>query len=296
MYNFYDNKNKKLISFDDNLVIEKSLDLNCTDDFCIDDKGFALLSAINDERTPIKLNDNVLVVGRAKIKTLPNRLININKDFDNEVTIKIDNLREAAKFISNNQVKSVLCGVCVNQEGSIAATDGFKVYFLDNGGNFDKSVILEGNLTKEICKYSGECQVSYNENTIRAIVNGAVIYGKIIVGKYPDIRRIINLPEFSLKRSFDINNLKEIIEIGKLVGDSVKVYINDNTITFEGDNEYAAAFDGNFKVYMTLEFLNLIVNFLSDSNNDYSFYYIDNAKPLKFVKYNKNVVILPLVK
>ena len=238
----------------------------------------------------------MLVVGRAKIKTLPNRPVNVNKNFDNGVIIKIDDLKEAARYISNNQTKSVLCGVCVNQEGSIAATDSFKVYFLDNGGNFDKSVILEGNLTKEICKYSGDCHISYNENTIKATVSGAVIYGRIIVGRYPDIRRILALSEFSKQENFDINKLKDIIEVGKLVGDNVKVDIHDNTITFEGDNEYTSSFDGNFKVYMTLEFLNLVVNFLSDANDDYSFYYIDEAKPLKFVKGNKNIVVLPLRK
>lgn len=293
MLNYYDSKNKKLISFDDTLVIEKKTDFNSDRDFCIDDKGFKLLEALFTKDKQIEFQDNLLVIDKAKIKTLQDKPVKINDDFENEITIKIDLLNEAYNFVSKNQTKSVLTGVYVNVLGTITATDSFKLYSYDLGES-NNGVIIDSILIKEISKYSGNCIISYNENTIKCQINDDItIYGRVILGQYPKVSSILNLNDY-VNHTFYAMKLKDAIEIGKLVGDNILVKFENENVKFIGENEYTKEIGTDFNITLSLEHLNIALNCIDTA---FDFYYINEIKPVKFVIGGcKNIVLLPIRK
>ena len=98
------------------------------------------------------------------------------------------------------------------------------------------------------------------------------------------------------KINLNKEELKNKVEIGKLVnGTDVTVLINNNEITFTGDNEYTTEFDSkNLSIYMKLDNL---VNALSVLNKDEILLsHLGDKKPIMFYEDNKTILVLPIRK
>lgn len=290
-------KNNYLYKFDENIIIEKPYYANKIE-VCIDEAGFNLFDKL--DKSKAKVEDNLLKIGKTKIKTFEKQLPNFNYNFDNGFEINLNIIKEAIKFTDSKGLKAVLSGVYVNELGTIIATDSFKLYHYDKGKS-NNGVILSKELVSEIVKYAGKrALLSFNKTNAHIYIldddgNEIRISGRLINAQYPNVDQLIK-KDYNNLIALDKNKLKNIIEIGKLVGgDAITVYINNNEITFTGDNEYTCEFNSkNLNVYMKLD--NLVNTLNSLSKNELLINYTENIKPLAFYEDNKTIIVLPMRK
>lgn len=291
-------KNNKLYKFDENIIIEKDYQANNIE-VCIDEAGFNLFDKL--DKSKAKVEDNLLKVGKTKIKTFEKQLPNFNYDFslDCEFEIDLNILKEASKFTDVKGLKAVLSGVYINNLGTITATDSFKLYHY-NKGKSEKSVILSKELLNEVIKYANcKAAITFNKSNAQIIINNndeiVKITGRLINSQYPNVDSLIQ-KDYNNLIALEKDKLKNAIEIGKLVGgDDISVYINNNEITFTGDNEHTCEIDSkNLDVYMKLDNLINVINVLN--KNELLVNYTGNIKPLAFYEDNKTVIVLPMRK
>ncbi len=290
-------KNNKLYKFDENIIIEKSYYANKIE-VCIDESGFALFDKLNKNKA--KVEDNLLKVGKTKIKTFEPQLPNFNYDFDLDCEFGIDLniIKEASKFADGKGLKPVLSGVYVNNLGTITATDSFKLYHYDKGKS-EKGVILSKELVSEIIKYAGcGAMIRFNKSNAQVIIfdenhNQVVIMGRLVNAEYPNIDNLVK-KDYSNLVALNKEELKNKVEIGKLVnGDGITVYIANNEITFTGDNEYTSEFDSkNLNIYMRLDNLVNALNVLNENNILIS--HQGDKKPIMFYEKEKTIIVLPI--
>lgn len=288
-------KDNKLYKFDENIIIEKPYYANNIE-VCIDESGFALFDKLNKDKA--KVEDNLLKVGKTKIKTFEKQLPNFNYNFDNEFEIDLNIIKEASKFTDSKGLKVVLSGIYVNDLGTIIGTDSFKLYHYDKGKS-ENGVILSKELVSEIIKYAGKRAVlAFNKSNAHINIlddNGEDIRitGRLINAQYPNVDQLVKR-DFNNLVSLDKEELKNIVEIGKLVnGTDVTVLINNNEITFTGDNEYTTEYDTkNLNIYMRLDNL---VNVLSVLNkNEIILSHSGDKKPIMFYENEKTILVLPI--
>ena len=290
-------KNNNLYKFDENIIIEKPYYANEIE-VCIDESGFALFDKLNKDKA--KVEDNLLKVGKTKIKTFEAQLPNFNYDFslDCEFEIDLNIIKEASKFTDSKGLKPVLSGVYVNNLGTITATDSFKLYHYDKGKS-EKGVILSKELVNEIIKYAGcGAMIRFNKSNAQVIIfdenhNQIVIMGRLVNAEYPNVDNLVK-KDYSNLVALNKEELKNKVEIGKLVnGDGITVYIADNEITFTGDNEYTSEFDSkNLNIYMRLDNLVNALNVLNENNILIS--HQGDKKPIMFYEKEKTILVLPI--
>lgn len=288
-------KDNKLYKFDENIIIEKPYYANEIE-VCIDENGFALFDKLNKDKA--KVEDNLLKVGKTKIKTFEYNLPNFNYNFENGFEIDLNIIKEASKFIDSKGLKAVLSGIYVNDLGTITATDSFKLYHYDKGKS-ENGVILSKELVNEIIKYANcKAILKFNKSNAQVIINDdvdnlTVITGRLINAQYPNVDQLVKR-DYSNLVTLNKEKLKNIVEIGKLVnGSDITVYINNNEITFTGDNEYTAEFDcKNLDIYMRLDNL---VNVLSVLNEkDILLSHLGDKRPIMFYENEKTILVLPI--
>lgn len=284
-------KNNKLLKFDENIIIEKEYYANNIE-VCVDESGFALFDKLNKDKA--KVEDNLLKVGKTKIKTFEYNLPNFNYDFteENEFEIDINIIKEASKFTDKKGLKPVLSGVYVNNLGTIIGTDSFKLYYYDKGKS-DKSVILASEFVNEIVKYSNEkAKVRFNKSNVQVVFlnNKTIITGRLINAQYPNVEQILKANEQNCT-TFDKETFLEIAEIGKLVNGNATVLFENNEVIFSGDNEYNQEFKCDFTFWCSLDYL---LNGLSVFNENPTVFY--NNHVFKFVVGNKTLIILGMRK
>ena len=216
--------------------------------------------------------------------------------FDNEYTssfeLDLNILKEASKFADKRNLKPTLTGVYVNDLGTIIATDSFKVYQYYKGES-NKYVVLSPELVSELIKLNNDnCILQFNQTSAQVILeNETKITGRLLNGQYPNVNNLIKQYETN---SIDFNKqefLKQA-EIGKLCNGEITIEINDNELTFKGDNEYTCEFKSNFNTYLNLEYIMLALNVLSNP----TLYYNGENKPLLFEEDNKKVLIMTMKK
>lgn len=292
-------KQNRLYKFDENIIIEKPYYANEIE-VCIDESGFALFDKLNKDKA--KVEDNLLKVGKTKIKTFEAQLPNFNYDFDLDCEFEIDLniIKEASKFTDSKGLKPVLSGVYVNNLGTITATDSFKLYHYDKGKS-EKGVILTKELVNEIIKYAGKRAVlEFNKSNAHINIldddgEDIRITGRLINAQYPNVDQLVK-KDYSNLVTLNKEELKNKVEIGKLVnGDGITVYIANNEITFTGDNEYTSEFDSkNLNIYMRLDNLVNALNVLNENNILIS--HQGDKKPIMFYEKEKTILVLPIRK
>lgn len=290
-------KNNKLYKFDENIIIEKSYYANEIE-VCIDESGFALFDKLNKDKA--KVEDNLLKVGKTKIKTFEYNLPNFNYNFDNEFEIDLNVIKEASKFTDAKGLKAVLSGIYVNDLGTIIGTDSFKLYHY-NKGKSENGVILSKELVTEIIKYANcKAILRFNKSNAQVIINDEnhnqiVITGRLINAQYPNVENLVKR-DYSNLIQLNKNELKNIVEIGKLVnGTDITVLINNNEITFTGDNEYNTDFDTkNLDILMRLDNLTNVLSVLN--KDEILLSHLGDKKPIMFYEDEKTILVLPIRK
>lgn len=298
--NYYFTQNK-LIAYNNNVVEETIIDYNFENPFCLDESSYKLFQALNKKN--VKLENGVLVVGRSKLKLLNSKPPLFSKEFNSCFKLNINKLKEASKFVSKSDERPSLTGVFISDNGSILATDSFKIYcYREENSDIKNGVTITSDLVKELCKYNGEeCDMYFNNQVASVKVNeNTTITGRLINGNYPILNSLL---AFGNKEPliFDQDKLGDIIKLGDLLkGESRKIVFNNNTVTitdFENlGDEIVEELETNLEELLCLSFENLkiIMNVLGKNCS----VYIENSKkPITFTNENDDTlcIVMPMI-
>lgn len=288
----YTIKNNYLYKYNNNIIIQSDFESNnieCT----VDENGFKLLNKIVEDgkKHHFEVSNNKLIIdGKAKIATKESQLPTFDLDFTYNVNINLKNLQDAANFVDDS---GTFGGVFVNVDGSIFATNRFKLYLINNG--FSKvGVILSPEFLKSI-DYKNDEMVGlhFNKKYSCIILKDKKITSRLIDGEYPieAIQRV--LTEESQVVNFDKENYLKLANIGKLCGNDTYIVLKKNKISFEGDNTYTDDLNCEIEKFNAYEkdFTSIIKLF-----DKITVKYTSELKPLFFEEGNKKVMLSAMKK
>lgn len=314
-YNYFKKEQQgcTLISFSEKkrVVIECRLEeFEIEQDFCIDDKAINMLVSLQPINS-IKV-DNLFIIkskkGTYKAKLLDKKPINIVKNFENKVVVENDRLLKASKFVSDNETRPVLCGVCVTAFGDLYASDSYKAYrYLARDVIIDNysSIIVPKDFIELICKECGaNIEIEYNSNMCCVTQNNISYISPLIEGKFPKIDSLYNIKSKGNKLVFDLQDFFDKINIAKQVGNdlankNIALLFENNKLTAIGDDEFEADLVNireNFDYSFTLVLSNFanIISCIDQNEKFIEMSYIESVKPI-FIEDNKNeILVLPI--
>lgn len=282
-------KGDKLIAFTESLNIESRNKYIQDEEFCIDENGYNLLTAINPKSVK-KIDGQLVLDGKTKIKLLDKKPIDFDDSFDTELFIDLDKLKVAAPFAEQkNTNRPILQGVYVNSNGTIIASDSFKVYLYDNGES-DDYVVLDKDLVKEICKYTGLQLFRYNKTIAQVFIEDLeiTITGRLYQGVFPNIYALVK--QYAASNTSYVlinkNDFDKHMNIAKYIqGNSKVCKLENKTISVYDYVDESDVYVNDLQTESNIDF-NFILNFdqlkLSTScfTNDVCLLFADQTHPV----------------
>lgn len=314
-YNYFKKEEKgcTLISFSEkkrNVIECKLEEFEIEQDFCIDDKALNMLVSLQPINS-IKV-DNLFIIkskkGTYKAKLLDKKPINIVKNFEHKVVVESNRLLKASKFVSDNDSRPILCGVCITENGDLYASDSYKAYrYLASGVASENcsSIVVLKDFIELICKECDEnIEIEYNSNMCCVTQNNISYISPLIEGKFPKIDSLYNIKSKGNKLVFDLQDFLDKLNIAKQVGNdlsnkNIALLFENNKLTAIGDDEFEADLVNireNFDYSFTLVFSNFanIISCIDQNEKFIEMSYIESVKPI-FIEDNKNeILVLPI--
>lgn len=204
-----------ITSFNNECVISKRTSIVSTDEqgeFCINPKDLGnILKTIRDEETSLAVKDTTCDIihskGLLSLPVLPaSDFPTPSKDEDaKSVQVSagglLKALKNALKYVDNNEIRPVLTGVYIEAEGnkiSFAASDSHKLFFDEletREGTTEKvdGILPSMAIPAVLSALNGEESVNvlFGEKNIMIRASDTKIQCRKIVGRYPNIRSVI---------------------------------------------------------------------------------------------------------
>ncbi|WP_318493447.1 DNA polymerase III subunit beta [Photobacterium leiognathi] len=150
----------------------------------------------------------IVRVGRSRyqLATLPATEYPTTQDFTPDSFISISAVKmktmldSVSSAMANQDVRYYLNGVFMSLSGqgvTTVATDGHRMAIAEYHCDLDaseNSIILPKKCVLELAKLlntDSACSISFNQNSIKVEVDSVVFVSKLIDGKYPDVKRLI---------------------------------------------------------------------------------------------------------
>lgn len=299
----YSYSNKNTIT-----IVAELPDFDIPHDFFVDDKAINMLNLL----APIKSIDidNVCMSikgakGKYKARFIEGNVIAPNMNLENSITVDVERLKIASKFVSTNDTRPVLTGVNIKSDNSIYATDSYMAYRY-----ISKQTVSEENANVEIVihksfidyissLYNDKVQIFFNENTCMVKKDNISYVSRLLEGKYPDINRIYNGVKKLNKIVYDVKDLNEKLNIASILDFSSKycvVNFKNNTMNVKAENPYDAEIDVTYeKDYEYNIALPRLKAVLSNLQNDKMILdFEDNFKQLYIEENGNEFVLLPM--
>lgn len=314
-YNYFKKEEQgcTLISFSEKkrFVIECRLeDFDIEQDFCIDDNAINMLLTLQPIIS-IKV-DNLFIIkskkGTYKAKLLDKKPINIVKNFEHKVVVESSRLLKASKFVSDNDSRPILCGVCITENGDLYASDSYKAYrYLASGVVSENcsSIVVLKDFIELVCKECDEnIEIEYNSNMCCVTQNNISYISPLIEGKFPKIDSLYDIKSKGNKLVFDLQDFLDKLNIAKQVGNdlsnkNIALLFENNKLTAIGDDEFEADLVNireNIDYRFTLVFSNFanIISCIDQNEKFIEMSYIEGVKPI-FIEDDKNeILVLPI--
>ena len=234
------------------IIVARLDDFEIPHDFFVDDKAINMINLLSPIKS-IKIDDNCMTIKGAKgsykarfiegIITLP------NLNFNDYVSIEMDRLKIANKFVSTKDTRPILTGVNVNLNGNICATDSYMAYRYISGKTIEESKSGKSiTIHKSFIDYIGslfdkEVDIYFNENTCMVSKENVYYISRLLSGIYPDIDRIYNSVKKLTKITFDVKDLNEKLSIASILdfsSDYCVINFKNNTLNVKAENPYNA--------------------------------------------------------
>lgn len=305
LYSYSIKSNMIIVCELDNFEIENS--------FCVDNKALEMLKVLSpiDE---IVVNKNFIIKskkGSYKAKLIENNMFRKpTMNFQYGFKADLSRLKIASKFCAKTDKKPILTGVNVNSNGDINATDSFVAYRYVNGENVGVEIVsitIPSDFIDFISKITNEntINIDFNNNICMIQIDNIKYINNLLEGNYPNLSRIFESKYSASLFEFNINELKEKVEIAKNVGANkdmpIYITIANDTFIANGNNDFSGElnvvnndrFEYTFTI--SLDYLSDVLVCLKD-NEKMELRYNGSVRPI-FIEENGNeFLILPVRK
>lgn len=211
-------KNEKIIDFMVSPVFEFITELKML---------FDIVKKLNEDLIELALDKNKLIIKQKKLKyTLPlMEKDNFPKyDFTTNDSVKINTesflnaVDKVIHAVGNNDTRAVLNEIYLdNENGTIAATDSFRLGIAKSALNTKENILLSTRLVNEIKHFKNnefELMVETKDSRVMKIKNdNLIITSRVVEGVYPSYARLI--PE-SFTQEIEVNKNELINAIDRL--------------------------------------------------------------------------------
>ena len=278
------------------------------------DRDFAILGTTLDmtrKLAPVKsveIKDEQFIIksakGTFKGKLLSETLPMYNLSVKNEIKANLKALKVLSGFTSINGRKPILDGINLKSDGTMVATDSFKLARYKNietVQNQDSITIpktfvdlIKSEITDE------EVILKYNDNTVILEKDNITYVSGLLAGAYPSVDRLFQ--PSSLTIEYDTHTLKEVISLSKNVGIDnngekyLSLTFDSGKIIAEGVSTFETNIDDNKEEYtftIQADVLELVLNNINDETIQIG--YTAYNKPLQIENNNIDYLLLPIV-
>lgn len=314
-YNIF--KKDRIYTFDQSaeVVVVTQLSESIGDlSFGIDAKSFDLIKKLNEPTITFKEDTNSLVIkdnrGRFTAKTYQKELPIFNLENMTSVSVKLSTLKKARAFTSKVNTRPILTSVKLDENGVVISTDTFSFYRYSNGQEIkpDPRSINIPNTFIDLLSLENkdeEIEINYNEQCLMVKKQNIVYIGRLIVGEFPNLSRVINY-HGNQKISFDYERLSELtkfstsnVGVSKENNAKILIKLENNHLVVKGEslfesdiecdyeNEYRLVFDSSL-------FERLTNVFEQTGNKTISIGIGGEIEPLVLELENEKVIITPI--
>lgn len=299
IYN-YSNKNKDAIT-----IIE--LDCEIERDFAVSGSTLEMVRKLAP--ATVELKENKLVIkgkkGTFKGSLIEQQVLVPNTNLENTIKVNVKALKVLSEFVADNEKKPVLCGVNITSNGTMVATDSFKLarYLSSNSQNEDASItipkafvdLIKNEITED------EVELSYNSNSVIFKKDNITYVSTLIAGAYPNVERIF-VNNFVENITFNVDALKENIDLAKNVGliDGKEKYLpitfENGTLKANGTDYYESTLiennDNDYRFTLASTPLELVLKNIE--SQEITIQYATDSKPLEIKDSGIEYILLPI--
>ncbi len=256
----------------------------------------------------VELDGNKFVIkskkGTFKGSLLDETLVMLNTTITGTIKVNLKALKILSEFVSDNDKKPILTGVNIFNDGTMVATDSFKLArYLGN-----TTIAVESNITipkafvdlikNEIT--TDEVELSYNNSTVLLKVDNITYVSNLLAGAYPDVRRIFTTSDKEI--IFDTESLKENIDLAKNVGISeggekfLPLTFDNGNLIADGISLYETNLltltNEEYNFTLSIDAIDLVLRHIE--NKEVYFGFIADNKPIQIKDNGIEYVILPI--
>lgn len=301
IYN-YSNKNKA------DVVIIKLEDTEIENNFAILGSTLDMVRKLNPVKS-VEIKEEQFIIKSAK-GTFKGKLLNetlplYNLSVKNEIKANLKALKVLSGFTATNDRKPILEGINLKSDGTMVATDSFKlaryksVEKVDTEDNITIPKTFVDLIKSEIT--DDEVVLKYNDNTVILEKENITYVSGLLAGVYPSVDRLFN--PSSLTIEYDTHALKEAISLSKNVGidNNGEKYLSltfeNGKIVAEGVSTFETNIDDNKEEYrftIQADVLELVLNNITDEITRIG--YTAYNRPLNIESNSIEYLLLPIVK
>lgn len=298
IYN-YSNKNKDLMT-----IIE--LECEIEQDFAIAGSTLEMVRKLNPAVADIVGNEFVIESKKAtfKGKLLETNLLIPNTKANDDIWVNVKALKVLSEFTSENDKKPVLCGINVKTDGTMVATDSFKLarYKSDRICKEDANITIPKTFVDLIKNEAEEENIvlSYNNNSVIFKKDNITYVSTLIAGAYPNVDRIFTN---SYRQSIELNTLilKESVNLARNVGlENIKekylpLTFENGTLKANGTDYFETMISDKNDEYLfvlaSTSFELVLKNIVSETLH---INYTSDSAPLEIVESGIEYILLPM--
>lgn len=256
----------------------------------------------------IELEGNKFVIkskkGTFKGGLLDETLVMLNTAITGTIKVNLKALKILSEFVSDNDKKPILTGVNIKVDGTMVATDSFKLarYLrVETVKTNDEITIPKAfvDLIKNEIT-TDEVELSYNNSTVLLKVDNITYVSNLLAGNYPDVSRIFT--NSAMQITFDVERLRESIDLAKNVGIAVggEKYL---PLTFDNGNLIAngvsiyettlsETIPSEYNFTLSIEAIELVLKNIE--NNTINLGYNSDTKPIQINDNGIEYIVLPI--
>lgn len=300
----------------DTFIISKLEDFEIDKDFCVDEQAIKMLKLLSPI-TNIDLSQGFKISskkGKYKTQFVDFSVPIMNDEYTSKISVNIDVLNKATNFVSTKPQRPCLCGVNVNSDGDVIATDSYIAmkYDAPNKDEIDHTV---SNITLPVSfiKYlndvgiSGNVAIEFNEKNCMVQDENNMYITRLIAGNYPDMSKIISAKNDATLIEITYDDFKEKFDLATNIisekGISQILTFNGLQFKSEGNDTYETELTvknfnemPEYKFSIQLNNLRTVINCINGTNNSINLYYIDSLKPIFVLEGQYTFLALPLRK
>ena len=259
------NSSCTIVSYDGEVAMYKKCQIEQCEEsgsFCVNPRELTnILKTIRENTIDLKIEENNCIVlygsGQISIPIQPSEdFPNIERDADSvSVNVKSEilynELKDALPFVGTDNIRPVLCGIHLSVNGqqmSISATDTHYLYnnTIDTGNNIEgtsEAIIPNKSISNilNIINKSEVVKLTFGENNVCFIVEGAMLMSRKVIGKFPNVQSVI--PSNNICVEINKEEFKSALERAILVSNSKTQCLkfttsNDNLIISSEDIDF----------------------------------------------------------